>query len=671
MTALDLAVLAVWIAAAGVVVAIAIPGRAGRFLGFLGLTFAGLSALGSGAQTLVDARVQTAGAPVSHVVLRLDPLAAFFILVIAFVAFAVGLYGLGGRNSDETRTGRTAAAAACAVFLACLLVCVADDALFFLFGWELLALAFYWSIAQAGTDESTPFAGYLSLVVAHAAGAGIVAAFFLAARAAGGNLAIPAMVAGLAHAPSALADAFFVLLLIGFGAKVGMFPLHLWLRYGYPAAPSSVAALMAGGALNVGFYGIVRFLIAPAGTGALWHGILMLALGAVGAFLGIAWAMSERDMRTLAAWSSVENAGIILVGLGAALVGRSLHLPLLIGVGLIAAFVQITAHAFSKALLFLGCSSVRNAVNTTAFGNLGGLSRRLPALTVALLVASLSLAAIPPMAGYLGEWLTLETLMQAFRTGEVGSQVTFALCGATIGVAAGVAVVAFVKFLGTAFLGAPRSELAAHARDDHNVPRLTAMLLLAAAVIVVGILGPGYIRLIGPAVDATARVPAAQAAIAVSPLVQPAFHGFSSTAPGPLIVVILGFTLCFWLITRAFRRPRSKTAAAWTSGEAYRPWAVYTGTGFANPSRVILDFVTRVTRTVTGRDRELVPDPVTYESEPQPFFGLPFYRHLGDVFIRVSETVRATQSGFIAAYLSYILVFTIILLLLYPSIRRW
>jgi hydrogenase-4 component B len=663
MSPLDLLLVAICFSVAGIVASVTIPASPGRGAGFLFLAAGSIVAADASFQTFVARYVETGGIPAAHLALRLDPLASFFILVIAFVAFAVGIYGLGGRNADETRTGRSAAAAACTVFLACLLICVADDALLFLFGWELLALAFYWSTSYAGTDDSGPFAGYLSLVVTHAAGAGLIAGFFIAARGAGGSLALPSLIAGLGHAPPMLVDAVFILLLIGFGAKVGMFPLHLWLRYAYPAAPSCLAALMAGGAINVGFYGITRFLVQPVTNVPLWHGIVVLALGAIGAFLGIAWGMSERDMRSLAAYSSVENAGIILAGLGAALVGRTLHLELLTGVALSA--------VFSKALLFLGCSSVRNSVCSTAFADLGGLSRRLPALTIAMLVAALSLAAIPPTAGYLGEWLTLETLMQAFRTGDVASQVTFALCGAMIGVAAGVAVVAFVKLLGIGFLGAPRSEAAERANEDRSAARLTAIALLAIAIVSVGVGAPRYLGLIGPAIDSTTGAAVTQAVIAESPLIQPAFHGFSSTAAGPLIAIILGFTLCFWILSQAIPRPAARTVSAWTSGETYRPWTAYTGTGFSNPSSVILDFATRIRRTITGREYELTPEAIDYSSEAQPFFGMPLYRSIGSFFIRVSDVVRATQSGLIAAYLSYILVFTIVLLILYPSIRRW
>lgn len=668
MDPLGLVVLALWMAAAGLVASILVSGGRGRRVGFAALALAAAIS-GTGAiRGLVATQAWVAGSAALHVTVRLDPLASFFVLLLSAVALTVGLYGLSGRNADERRTGRTAAAAVCAILAASLLICLADDVLLFLFAWELLALAFYWAIAHAGLDETGPRAAYLALLVTHAAGAALVAGLLLAART--GGFSLSAALADVARAPRPLEDAFFVLVLIGFGAKVGMFPMHAWLRYGYPAAPSSVAALMAGGALNVGFYGIARFVVEPFRSDPVWWGVLVLVLGALGAFLGIVWAMSEDDMRALAAYSSVENAGIILAALGAALVGRAVHLPLLVGIGLAAAFLQITAHALAKALLFLACASVRNAVGTTAFAYLGGLSRRYRLLTICVLIAALSLAALPPTAGYLGEWTTLETLMQAFRTGTVAAEVAFALSGATIGIAAGVAIVAFVKLVGTGFLGAARRDAEAD-RPQAGGGRIAGVGLLAAAILAVGVFSPQYLRLIGPAVDATARASVVTAILASPPLVQPAFSGFSSTAPGPLILVILGGTAAFWLVSRLFRRPARRVVPAWTSGESYRSWATYTGTGFANPSRVILDAVARVERLITHTGGKREPEAVTYISRPRPFFGLPFYDGVASVFVAVSAAVRATQSGVIAAYLSYILVFTILLLLLYPSMRHW
>jgi hydrogenase-4 component B len=587
------------------------------------------------------------GPPEMHAVLRLDAVAAFYVGVLGAVATLVAIFALGPRSSDERRTGRTASASACAILFASLLACAADDVLLFIFAWELLALTFYWGVAYSGTDESAPRAAYLTLAVTHIAGAGIVGALLFLAHAAnqfGVDAALTA--AGTLTGPAA--GIVLVLLLFGFGAKFGMMPLQAWMPYGYRAAPSVVAALMAGGAMNVGFYGVTRFIV-DFPNPPLWFAIVTIAIGALTAFFGIAWASGQGDIRRLAAFSSIENGGIILAAFGVAIAGGVLHDRMLVGFAVAAAFVQIAAHAAAKTTLFLASSSIADACSTTALDRLGGLAGPLPLTTVATLLCGMSLAALPPLAGFVGEWLVLESLMQAFRTGNVACEVAFALAGATIGVAAGVAVVTFTKLVGIGMLGAPRSAAAMAAAQRRRSPwRGTALVLGCAAIAGTGLFAAALLRSVAPSVDGFAHARATEAMIGTFPLIQPTFGGFSSISPGGLGITILGFTVLFWLIARCFARPRGRNAAVWTSGESYRPWTQYTATGYANPTRVVLDAAVRT-----------------------ELFALPFYRSIAAPFLRVAELVRATQSGVIAAYLTYILVFTIVMLLLFPSIRHW
>ncbi len=670
MTALQLVLSALGAALLGCALSIAVPGRYGRTLGFLSLLAAGALGCAAAVAGLRAPVPEVAGYPAIHVLLRIDPISAFFVGIIAATALLAGIYGLGSRGADERRTGRTAASAACAIALASLLVCVADDVLLFLFAWELIALGFYWAIVYAGTHEEAERSGYVTLVVTHVAGACLIAALLILAHR-GGGYSLESALAGAATLSAPARGVIFVLLLIGFGAKFGMLPMQVWLPYGYSAAPASVAALMAGGALNAGFYGLARFVIGLPGGVPIWWAIVALALGALGAFFGIAWAMAQRDMRRLAAYSSVENGGIILAAFGVALAGRAIHLDLLVGLGLAAAFMQIAAHALAKTTLFLGCSTIADRCGTLSFESLGGLAKSMPVTTAATLVAALSLAALPPMAGFAGEWLILESLMQAFRTGSVALELSFALCGATIGVAAGIAVVAFVKLVGIGLLGSARSPQARAATETPSAWKRLALVLGALAVLSAGIFARSLLTLAAPAIDGLSHANAVAGIAGTAPLLQPAFPGFSSASPPALALTIGGFALLFWLLARAIPRPRARSAEVWTSGESYRPWTQYTGTGFANPSRVILDAGMRTTREIAVEGPPHGERSTRYSSAIRPFFDLRFYRRVASGFLRVADIVRKTQSGAIAAYLSYILVFTILLLLLFPSIRKW
>ena len=501
----------------------------------------------------------------THILLRLDTTAAFFIGVLGLVAVIVALFALGPRSSDERRTGRTASASACAILFASVLACSAGDILLFIFAWELLALTFYWAIAYAGTDADGARSAYITIAVTHIAGAFMIAALLYLAHAASGFEVTAVVNAGSSLAEPA-AGIVLVLLLVGFGAKFGMLPMQAWLPYGYSAAPSVVAALMAGGALNVGFYGVTRFIVGFPNV-PLWLGIVAIIIGALSSFFGIAWAAAQLNMRRLAAFSSVENGGIILAAFGVAIVGIALHQPLLAGFGIAAAFVQIAAHAVAKSTLFLAITAIADECGSAMLDALGGLSRRMRLTTIVILLCGMSLAALPPLAGFVGEWLVLEALMQAFRTGNVACEVTFALAGATIGIAAGIAVVTFTKLIGTSVLGALRVD---QSDSDHGLRsplRAAGLALGGLSIIAIGVVAAQLLRLIGPSIDGIAGVPATSAMIGTYPLVQPTFDGFSSISPSGLGIVLIGFLLFFWLLARCFSRPRAREAVVWTSGE--------------------------------------------------------------------------------------------------------
>lgn len=658
MTLLIAALLAAF---AGMVLAVSLPSRVGRAAGFLGVALSGACAAIAGIDSLVHAGTVAEAIATPYVDLRLDPIAGFFLAVVGVVALLSALYALGGRTADERRTGRTAASAACLIVLSSLLACTAANVLLFIFAWELLALGFFWAVTFAGDVAGAERSGYFTLVLTHVAGACLAIGLLALARTAH-SFAIPDVVSAAAQEPTGARYAIFLLLLIGFGAKFGMPPMYAWLRYAYRSSPSVIAALMAGGALNVGFYGIARFVVPFGGPIPAWLPIVLLALGACGAVYGIALAVGERDIRSLAAYSSVENAGIILAGFGIALCGRVVGDPMLYGLGIATAFLQIVAHALAKSTLFLVCSSIRERCSTTSFELLGGLATRMPLTTVVGIVAALSLAALPPLAGFAGEWLTLESMMQAFRTDNVPMETALAISGALIGLAAGIAVVAFVKTVGIAMLGAPRSDDAATASEISNWLKRALLVAGGVSIIAAGVASRSLVELYSPAVTQFGDSTAAAAIVKIPFLLQPAYSGFSSASPLGLLCVISGFMVLFWLITRAVARPQARSVPAWTSGEPYWPWTQYTGTGFANPTRVILDAMTRTVR-------DLEED--TYESRSRPYFSLQWYEKISGGVLRLADIMRRTQSGVIAAYLAYILGFVIVVLLLYPSIRRW
>ena len=661
MNAIDLVIISVCVALAGSLAAMTIPGVVGRAASFAALLCAGAFACAAGIAGLLERADSIGGYPDLHLVLRVDAISGFFLAVVGAIAVLCGLYGMTAKTSDERRSGRSAGSAACLILLSSVAACAAGDVLLFIFAWELLALSFFWAIAFTGTEEDAPKAAYFTLVITHVAGAALLAGLLVLAHAAN-SFDVARITPAASLLGGAGASIVFVLLLIGFGAKFGMLPMQAWLSYGYKSAPSVVAALMAGGALNVGFYGVARFVVPLGGSIPQWWPIVLLVAGALSAVYGITLAAAERDLRTLAANSSVENAGVILVAFGVAMCGRAVGDQMLYGLGIVAAFLQIVAHALAKCTLFLSASSLRDRCGTTSLERLGGLAKRMPITLIAILASSLSLAALPPLAGFCAEWLVLESMMQAFRTGSVALETALAVCGALVGLAAGIAVVAFVKAVGSTMLGAARGDGAATATEVPGILRRGALLVGAAAILFAGLLSRNLVALFAPAVHEFGNSSAASAVLAKPYLIQPAFPGFSSIAPVGLLGLIGGFALLFWVLTKFAARPATRVAPTWTSGERYYAWTQYTGTGFANPTRVILDALTRTVRSL---------DADTYESASRPFFDIDWYERIAGVFLRISNVVTKTQSGVIAAYLAYILGFTILLLLLLPSIRHW
>ena len=666
----ELVSVALLVGCLGIVASLGIPNRVGRWLGFAALAVAALGALVAGAAGLRDTGVTIGGAVAAHAIVRIDATSAVFVAIIGAIALATSIYALGGKSRDERKSGRATAAAANLIWIGSTIVCSSGDVWFFLFGWEIVALGFYAAIAYTGNDEDAATAAYYTLVLTHVAGAGIIAGLLVLAHTADSYGITQVIAAGAVLAPAARATVF-LLLLAGFGAKIGLLPLQGWLPYGYPAAPTALAALMAGGALNIGFYGILRFLVGFGGAVPLWWGILVVSLGAVGAIFGIAWAQAQRDVRPLAAFSSVENAGLIVIGLGIALVGRTTGLPVLVGLGIAAAYVQIAAHALSKSLLFLSASGLRDAAGTLSFESLGGLIHRVPVHAVAGLVAAMSLAALPPLGGFAGEWLILESCMQGFRTTNAPAEVTLALAGAAVGLSAGVAIVAFVKFIGVALLGAARSLEAANAVERRSAPQSISLLGLVLAIIGLGIATPWYLRGLAPAIDGPAQAHVTAMMTASLPLVQPAFPGFSSASGLGLGVTIIIAAIAFAILVALIPRPANRTEQPWTSGATYTPWTQYTGTGFANPTRVILHAAVRTARTISSPVFAPANEPSNYVSFSRQFFDLSVAEAIARQFLRLAAVVRRTQSGIIAAYLSYILAFAIAVLILYPSIRHW
>ncbi|HEX5116160.1 MAG TPA: proton-conducting transporter membrane subunit [Pseudonocardiaceae bacterium] len=513
--------------------------------------------------------------------LTLDRLSGLFLTIACAVAVPVTLV-FASWSRTTTRLRRRGLGALHAATLAAVTVIITADNVFVLyFAWESLTVLFYLLVGFARHRPGRAQASILTIGIGKSGGAALlIGLLLLATRAHSYQLtALGSVHNGLVH------GAAYALLLLAFAAKVGLAPVQTWMPEGYAAAPGPARALMAGVAALVGFYGMWRTLDLL-GAPPTWLIIVVLLLGGATALLGIAHTTVQQDLRRAVAYSSVENAGLIVTGYGVALVGAAAHQPALQAAGLLAATLQAIAHAVAKSALFSALATFEVAEGTTLLDAMHGLGRRMPWAGTAFGIGALTLAGLPPTAGFVSEWFLLEALMQQFRLADLAYRIPLAIAGAAVALTAGFAAVAFVRILGLVVLGA-RDQPAGH--TDAGPLGRTGMATLAAGCLALAALTPLEIRLVAHGLDHL--VPAATTLHASGPnwVLGPVYQHFSVLSPSWLAIelptaAIVVFLLAWW--TSAGRLLAVRRTPAWHSAtdstQRYTPFA------YANPTRRVL-----------------------------------------------------------------------------------
>lgn len=591
--------------------------------------------------------------------LCVDALSGLFLVISFGVAIPALIAAAASGNRNRPRLP-----AAVAIALAAVVAIITTDNLFvLLFGWELLTVAFY---LLAGFDRDLPGranGSIITVVFGKASGAAVLmGALLLASRTHSFAFSADAV-----DPHSAVGQAAYALLLFGFGVKVGLVPAHIWMPRGYAAAPGPARAIMAGAAVNVGFYGMWRTLDIL-GSPPVWLVCVVLVAGGVTAILGIAHAAVNPDLAALISWSSVENAGVITTGFGVALVGASVGQPKLIAAGLVAGSAQVMAHALGKTLLFVSASTIEQATGTTNLDRLGGIARRLPCAGTGLAIGSLTLAGLPLTAGFASEWFTLEALMQEFRVSNLAMQLASAATGALVALTIGIAGVTFVRVValtafGPARIGEPPIDLAC-ARPDRQWS-----YRFAVAVLVVGCLGVAAVAPLQVRVIASGLAPIvgdqAAGANAKPWVLQPVFDDFSALSPSwlwivlPLMAALIGaFATLF-----AGRNPfRARRVTPWSSASPGVDRGVgYTSFAYANPVRNVLSNVLLTRSELVEVSAEPSGDRAdsglfTYRVDVVDLVERYFYRPLITALLTVSRVARRLQSGRLDAYMTYMLI---------------
>jgi formate hydrogenlyase subunit 3/multisubunit Na+/H+ antiporter MnhD subunit len=466
-----------------------------------GITAAGLLAAGAallGLASPAGALSLPLGLPWLGAHFRLDPLAAFFLVVINLGGLGASLFGLGHGRHEEA-PGRVLPFFP--AFLAGMnLVLVAADAFTFLFAWEFMSLSSWALVMAHHRRPGNAAAGYLYLLMASLGTLALLLAFGLLAGPSGGY-AFEAM----RQAPPSptIGAVVLVLALIGAGSKAGLVPLHAWLPLAHPAAPTHVSALMSGVMTKVAIYGFVRIVFDLLGPPAWWWGALVPLLGGITAVMGVLYALMQEDLKRLLAYSTVENVGIIFIGLGLALAFEANAMTGAAALALTAALLHVFNHSLFKSLLFFGAGAVLGATGERNMERLGGLIHRMPRTALAFLVGSAAISALPPFNGFVSEWLTFQAILLSPALPQWLLKFLVPAVGALLALSAALSAACFVKAFGITFLGRARSpEAGAAAETDRG--SLAAMLGLAALCLLAGIL-PGYfIDALAPVIQALA-----------------------------------------------------------------------------------------------------------------------------------------------------------------------
>jgi formate hydrogenlyase subunit 3/multisubunit Na+/H+ antiporter MnhD subunit len=535
---------------------------------------------------------------------QIDALSAFFLVVVNLGGSAASLYGL-GQGRHEPAPHRVLAFFP--AFLAGMnLVVLADDAFTFLLSWEFMSLTSWALVMAHHRVADNARAGYIYLIMASFGTLALLLAFGLLAGAEG-HYTFDAIGAG-EHAPW-IAVPVLGLVLLGAGSKAGIVPLHVWLPLAHPAAPSHVSALMSGVMTKVAVYGFIRITFDLLGEPYWWSGMVVLFLGGITAVLGVLYALMQHDLKRLLAYHTVENIGIIYIGLGLALAFGANGMQTAAALALTAALFHVFNHSIFKSLLFFGAGAVLTATAERDMERLGGLIHRMPHTSFVFLVGCVAISALPPLNGFVSEWLTFQAILQSPELPQWGLKVMVPAVGGLLALSAALAAACFVKAFGVTFLGRPRSDAAKEAREVDRLS-LSAMYVFAALCLLAGIL-PGFVidglapvsmSLVGEHMPVQAGLPW----LSIVPIAE------SRSSYNGLLVftfIAISASLAIYVVHR-FANHKLRRGPAWDCGfPDPSPTTQYTAGSFAQPIR-------RVFGTLVFQAREHVEMPPPGSLQP-------------------------------------------------------
>jgi hydrogenase-4 component B len=592
-----------------------------------------------------------------------DTLSAWFLLVLSALAVPIAVFSVGYVGHHHLRGKSAFIGIAFNLLLGAVeVVFAAADVITFLFAWELMTLTNAALVTTEHEERANRRAAYLYLVMSHVGTGCLMAGFWIAGSMAGSLAFATLWSGGAVFEP--MRDVLFGLFFIGFAVKAGVIPLHVWLPEAHPAAPSNISALMSGVIIKTGIYGIVRICAFGLGTPRLSWGVLVVVLGGVSAVLGVLYALMQHDLKRLLAYHSIENIGIILLGLGAAMMAVAYGRPDLAAIGVAASLYHVFNHAVFKGLLFLGAGGVVMTAGTRQIEQFGGLLRRMPWTGLFFLIGAMAISGLPPLNGFASEWLTFQAFLFGFR-GSTAPLVhfLFPVGGAVLALTTALAAACFVKAFGISFLALPRSRAAADARESSAV-MLIPQAYLALLCVALGLFPGVVVRTLGGVIASLPGLPTRQDLVRGPLGMTSGLSSFDALMPVALgAALLLGCAVAAWLTTRA--GVVARRVPTWGCGGELTARTEYTATAFSKPLMMIFRAVYRPTREVESLANvsPYFPHEVRYHAEIEPTFERFVYGPLLRLVLRVANGLKVVQAGSLHAYLAYVIALVVWLML--------
>jgi hydrogenase-4 component B len=618
----------------------------------------------------------TASIPSIGIALYIDGVSAFFMLIIGLVATAVSIYSLGYSGGSEEKRGVRSVGFLINLFVLSMILVVATNNVFsFLLFWELMSLTSFLLVIHEDEKPGTLKSGITYLIMTHIGTAFITAAFLILYFSTG-SLSFDAFRSSAGQLAPFTKDAVFILALLGFGTKAGLVPMHIWLPKAHPSAPSNVSALMSGVMLKVAIYGLVRVtfdFVVPSSPGDAWLGLLMVAAGSSSALVGVLYAAVEHDIKRALAYHSVENIGIIVLGLGLSVVFLSYGLATLAALALLASMYHSLNHAVFKGLLFMGAGSVVLKTGTADMNLMGGLAKKMPWTAMFFLIGSIAIAGLPPLNGFVSEWLTMQALLSSYQVPNQVLQVSIGFASVAFALTLGLALATFVKLFGISFLARPRS---AGAERASEVPRTMVAGMAVAGILCVVL---GVLPFVATSAVASAFHLDLGLITPYSPL-GPLAVGYTasglssiSSLSMPTVLILTGSVgaavFGFVVLAGSGRKPVVRPYTTWEGG--FGPLGErteYTATSLSQPIRTVFKTFyrphTSIKREYFSDSNHLVRKSVSVVSETREVFEDYLYSPVVGGTLFLLDKVRRIQTGKINSYLLYMMIATVSLLLL-------